>query len=274
MTLYQAEKALKNPKKVEPLSNQMISNPTKIIDAFRKRCVELCTSQSIRDQSKVEGKVLPIEASPLEFRNRVKDLLEVPCFPDSVLMTEVLQAEMCSGSPEHIFSCWSIQIKLVSLPTHCPPVASSFNLFSFCRLFPVRGRRLGGGLIPEARGGGGGFLQHHLRHARGDQRRPRQSPKTRRPEEDLQSCKNVPPLSHRTSSSSSSKTGVACCPTRHLSLFLLLLWFLFHISLFLNIHTLHLMASTQPLMTPPSNDLLNQPLIGPRMFMRRRVKMV
>ena len=56
-------------------------------------------------------------------------------------------------------------------------------------LSPVCGQRVGRGLVPEARGGGGGFLRHHLRHARGDQHGSRQSPETRRPEENLQSCK-------------------------------------------------------------------------------------
>ncbi len=58
-------------------------------------------------------------------------------------------------------------------------------------MFPVCGQCIRGWLVPEARGGGGGFLRHHLCHARGDQRRPWQSTKTRRPEEDLQSCKNA-----------------------------------------------------------------------------------
>lgn len=58
-------------------------------------------------------------------------------------------------------------------------------------LFPVCGQCIRGGLVPEARGRGGGFLRHHLRHARGDQHRPRQSTETCRPEEDLQGCKNA-----------------------------------------------------------------------------------
>lgn len=61
---------------------------------------------------------------------------------------------------------------------------------NFCPVFPVCGWSLKGGHVPEARGGGGGFLRHHLCHACGDQHRPQQSPQTRRPEEDLQSCKD------------------------------------------------------------------------------------
>lgn len=63
-------------------------------------------------------------------------------------------------------------------------------MFTVCPLLsPVCGQRVGRGLVPEARGGGGGFLRHHLRHARGDQHGSRQGPETRRPEENLQSCK-------------------------------------------------------------------------------------
>lgn len=65
--------------------------------------------------------------------------------------------------------------------THPPPLVPLFAVCGRC----VRRRRL----IPEARGGGGGFLRHYLRHACGDQRRPQQSTETRWAEEDLQSCK-------------------------------------------------------------------------------------
>lgn len=58
-------------------------------------------------------------------------------------------------------------------------------------LLPVCGQCVWWRLVPEACGGGGGFLRHHLRHARGDQRRPQQSTKARGPEENLQSCKHA-----------------------------------------------------------------------------------
>lgn len=134
MTPYQAEKAWKNTNIVEPLSNQIITNPTEIIDAFRKCCVELCTSQSIRDQSKVEVKVLPIEASPLEFCNQVKDLLEVlqeaqrePCF-SRFCSHDCLEEE---ESPTGWFLPWT------HLPLLVDPDQTGFftNTLSSCSFF-------------------------------------------------------------------------------------------------------------------------------------------
>lgn len=117
------------------------------------------------------------------------------------------------------FDCGWESLLLVTLPSvclHCELLTK--NKFTVC-LFPVCGQRLRGGLVPEARGGGGGFLRHHLRHARGDQRRPRQSPETRRPEEDLQSGKNAGMLPF-TLHGQNTRTHSPFSPVSHIVVFL------------------------------------------------------